>query len=87
VLVMTVEPGFGGQAFEPEMLPKIRQIRDLVGPRVRVQVDGGISPATAGDCIRAGADVLVAGHSIFDAPDETAAVTQLRRAATEAGNP
>ena len=85
VLVMTVEPGFGGQAFEPEMLPKIRHVRQMVGPGVRVQVDGGITPATARACIQAGADVLVAGHSIFDAPDETLAVTQLRQAAVEAG--
>ena len=87
VLVMTVEPGFGGKAFEPEMLPKIRQIRDIVGPHVRVQVDGGISPATARACIQAGADVLVAGHAIFAAADATLAVTQLRRAALEAGHP
>ncbi|MCY2929311.1 MAG: ribulose-phosphate 3-epimerase [Planctomycetota bacterium] len=84
VLVMTVEPGFGGQAFEPDMLPKIRAIREMVGPGVRVQVDGGIAPDTARQCIQAGADVLVAGHAIFDAPDEALAVAQLRQAAQEA---
>src|SRR5207249_1557382 len=62
ILVMTVNPGFGGQAFIPAMLEKIREVRDMVSGRdIRIEVDGGIAPVTAGDVVRAGADVLIAG--------------------------
>ena len=66
VLVMTVNPGFGGQAFIPAMLPKIRQVRAMTkGHDIDIEVDGGIAPDNAGDVARAGANVLVAGSAIF----------------------
>ena len=81
ILVMTVEPGFGGQAFMSDMLPKIRAIREeanRVNPDVLIQVDGGIVPETAKLCIEAGADVLVSGSFIFGAEDTAKAVNSLR---------
>jgi len=84
VLVMTVEPGFGGQAFLPGMLPKIEQLAGLCQKRgltVDIQVDGGINTAVAGPVARAGANILVAGTAIFGAEDPAAAVSQLRRSA------
>ncbi len=65
VLVMTVSPGFGGQEFIPETAHKVRQVRELVGPATRVQVDGGISAETAPEVVRCGADTLVVGSAIF----------------------
>ena len=66
VLVMTVNPGFGGQAFIPAMVEKIRNIRRMIGDRpIRLEVDGGINAETAGDAAAAGADVLVAGSAVF----------------------
>jgi ribulose-phosphate 3-epimerase len=66
VLVMTVNPGFGGQAFIPSMLRKIERVRQLVGNRpIRIEVDGGVTAETAPDCIAAGAEVLVAGSAIY----------------------
>ena len=70
VLVMTVNPGFGGQSFIPSTLPKIRQIRDMIDrfrPTIELEVDGGIDPATAPKAVEAGANVLVAGSAIFGA--------------------
>lgn len=78
VLVMTVRPGFGGQQFIPETLEKIHQVRELVSPAVRVQVDGGISVQTARQAVEAGADTLVAGSAIFGQKDRLAAVNALR---------
>ncbi|HEY8317423.1 MAG TPA: ribulose-phosphate 3-epimerase [Amnibacterium sp.] len=83
VLVMTVEPGFGGQAFQPEMLDKIRQVRGTIGDRdVWLQVDGGIGPATIARTREAGADTFVAGSSVFGDADPDAAVRRLRELAT-----
>jgi ribulose-phosphate 3-epimerase len=66
VLVMTVNPGFGGQSFIPAMPAKIARIRDMIGARpIRLEVDGGITPSTAALAVKAGADVLVAGSAIF----------------------
>ena len=66
VLVMTVNPGFGGQAFIPAMVDKIRRIRAMIGERpIHLEVDGGIAPDTAGACAEAGANVLVAGSAVF----------------------
>jgi ribulose-phosphate 3-epimerase len=66
VLVMTVNPGFGGQSFIPAMTAKIARIRDMIGARpIRLEVDGGITPSTAALAVKAGADVLVAGSAIF----------------------
>jgi ribulose-phosphate 3-epimerase len=70
ILVMTVNPGFGGQAFIPEMVPKVRHVRamlDELGSQAELEVDGGIDPETAPLVVQAGADVLVAGTAIFKA--------------------
>ena len=72
VLIMTVNPGFGGQKFIPETLPKIRQVRKAIIDRnfdCEVEVDGGINEQTAASVVEAGADVLVAGSSVYGAPD------------------
>jgi ribulose-phosphate 3-epimerase len=81
VLVMTVEPGFGGQAFMADQLPKVREVRQAVaryGGEVWVQVDGGVSAANIEACAEAGADVFVAGSAVFGAEAAAAAVEQLR---------
>lgn len=83
VLVMSVEPGRGGQAFLPAALDRIRLLaerRARLGARYLVSVDGGVSPATAAACRGAGADVLIAGTAVFDAPDAAAAVRAIRGA-------
>jgi len=85
VLVMTVEPGYGGQEFMYGMLDKIAQVRGMLTGGQRLQVDGGINPATAGACAASGADVFVAGESIFGAPDIPGAVRALRQGALNAG--
>ena len=75
VLVMTVQPGFGGQSFRRDMLPKITQLRDWRAARglaFRLEVDGGIDLATGSECHAAGADTFVAGTSFFKAPDKPA---------------
>ncbi|MGE5508740.1 MAG: ribulose-phosphate 3-epimerase [Chitinophagales bacterium] len=81
VLIMTVEPGFGGQRFIPGMLPKLRRLTEwcaaLPSPPLR-EVDGGVSPATAPGLLAAGAQILVAGSAVFGAPDRTAAIAALR---------
>lgn len=79
VLVMTVEPGFGGQSFMEDMLPKIREIRKLA-PDVDIQVDGGINKNTAALCADAGANVFVVGTASFGAPDMKAAIDDVRKA-------
>ncbi|WP_211229909.1 ribulose-phosphate 3-epimerase [Desulfovirgula thermocuniculi] len=84
VLVMTVNPGFGGQAFIPQVVPKIRRIREMMekeGVRAEIQVDGGIGPANARLVVQAGATVLVAGTAIFGAADPEGAIKSLRLAA------
>ena len=84
VLLMTVEPGFGGQPFQGRVVPKIRALRlraRRLGLRLDIQVDGGITVGTARTAVRAGANVLVAGVAIFGAPDPTAALGRLRRSA------
>ncbi len=77
VLVMTVNPGFGGQAFIPEMLRKIENVRAMIGDK-DLEVDGGIDPSTAPDVIRAGANVLVAGSYIFRSDSYLDAIDSLR---------
>lgn len=87
VLVMTVEPGFGGQEFLEIMLPKIRRTRQLMdrhGLQMWLQVDGGVSAATIEQCAEAGADVFVAGSSVYGTDDPAAAVRALRHQAEEA---
>ena len=81
VLVMTVEPGFGGQSFMADQLPKVRAVRESVrrhGGQVWIQVDGGVSASTIEACAEAGADVFVAGSAVFGPEDAAAAVEQLR---------
>jgi ribulose-phosphate 3-epimerase len=81
LLIMTVEPGFGGQSFMADMLPKIREVRgyiDQLNPACMLQVDGGINPETAALCVKAGADVLVAGSDLFKAADRKARIRLLR---------
>ena len=81
VLVMTVEPGFGGQKFLDLCLPKIRRARQLIsesGGDVWLQVDGGVSVETVERCVEAGADALVAGSAVFAADDPDAMISRLR---------
>ena len=81
VLIMTVEPGFGGQSFMADQMPKVRQVRDAVrrhGGEIWVQVDGGVSADTIEQCADAGADVFVAGSAVYGADDAAAAVDELR---------
>ena len=77
VLCMTVNPGWGGQAFIPASLDKIRRLRELIGPEVELEVDGGIDADTAGPCAEAGASLFVAGTSVFGSPDPGAAFRQV----------
>ena len=81
LLIMTVEPGFGGQSFMPEMLEKIREaarLRRELGLDFLIEVDGGITVETAALCSEAGAEVMVAGTSVFKAPDRAAEISALR---------
>lgn len=84
VVVMSVEPGYGGQVFIPDVLPKVESAREFVekhGLTADIEVDGGITPDNAGQAIAAGATVLVAGTAVFRADDPPSAVSALRRAA------
>ena len=84
VLLMTVNPGFGGQRFIPNVLPKIRALRDLIekrGLKIDIQVDGGINSRTAFDAAAAGANVLVAGSAVFGARDYRQAIDAIRAGA------
>ncbi len=83
LLIMSVEPGFGGQAFLDVVLPKIRRARAAIGDLdVWLQVDGGVSLATVERCVEAGADVLVAGSAVYGAADPAEAIQRLRAAAS-----
>jgi ribulose-phosphate 3-epimerase len=89
ILVMTVNPGFGGQKFLPEMLPKIRRIRSLCTERGLdpvIEVDGGENAATVGQSVAAGATAIVAGSAIFGAKDYRAAIAAIRAGAEGARN-
>ena len=79
VLVMTVEPGFGGQSFMADMLPKVRALKEKA-PGLLVQVDGGVNWETAPVCAQAGVDICVAGTSVFGAPSRAEAIRALRQA-------
>ncbi|MBR7150207.1 MAG: ribulose-phosphate 3-epimerase [Oscillospiraceae bacterium] len=81
VLVMTVEPGFGGQKFMADMMPKVAQLRkwlDEVNPECELEVDGGVDTVTCRTCIEAGANVLVAGSAVYKADDIPARIRELR---------
>ena len=81
ILVMTVEPGFGGQRFMADMMPKVQEIRryiDAMNPTCELEVDGGVDPATCKLCTASGANVLVAGSSVYKAEDIPARIRELR---------
>ena len=81
ILVMSVEPGFGGQKFMADMMPKLKQLRamlDEVNPACHLEVDGGVAPDTCKTCIEAGANVLVAGSAVYKAADIPARIAELR---------
>jgi len=79
ILVMTVNPGFGGQSFIASQLPKLKQLKALIGTRpVELEVDGGINAETARQCVSAGANVLVAGTAVFGSPDYAGNIAKLR---------
>ncbi len=80
VLVMTVHPGFGGQSFIDEAARKVIAIRKIIGPDIRVEVDGGIDPETTRTVVSYGADTLVAGNAIFGRSDRLAAMAAIRKA-------
>ena len=82
ILIMTVNPGFGGQSFIPAMLEKIKQAKQMVGGRnIDIEVDGGVDTTNARACVEAGANVLVAGSSLFKGPDYVANLKALKLAA------
>ena len=81
VLVMTVRPGFGGQEFMTEAAKKISRVREIVGPDIRIEVDGGIDTQTTPIVVSYGADTLVAGNAIFAKTDRIAAINAIREAA------
>ncbi|WP_342430555.1 ribulose-phosphate 3-epimerase [Neobacillus sp. FSL H8-0543] len=81
VLLMSVNPGFGGQKFIPEVLPKIKKVREVAaekGLTIEIEIDGGVNPETAKLCIEAGANVLVAGSAIYNEEDYTKAISSIR---------
>ena len=87
ILVMTVNPGFGGQTFIPAMLDKIRRVRAMIGDLpIELEVDGGVAATNAAEIAAAGANVFVAGSSIFESGDYAKAIAALRAAATAGGS-
>ena len=79
ILIMTVNPGFGGQSFITSQLDKIARVKELIGSRnMKIEVDGGINPLTAAECVAAGADILVAGTTVFDGSDYRKNIESLR---------
>jgi ribulose-phosphate 3-epimerase len=85
LLCMSVNPGWGGQSFIPATLDRLPRIRELAGPGVAVEVDGGVSPHTAADVYRAGANILVAGSAVFSSPSPGAAYAELVELVAAAG--
>jgi ribulose-phosphate 3-epimerase len=86
---MTVEPGFSGQSFMADMMPKVRHARELIRQRdlpMTIQVDGGVSERTIEECAENGADVFVCGHGVFRAENPRAACINLRKLALDAQN-
>ena len=81
VLVMSVEPGFGGQAFQPQALQKVEALRDEIerqALQLPIQIDGGVNPQNAASCRSAGVSILVAGSAVFRAEDPSRAISDLR---------
>src|SRR4051812_19660205 len=79
ILIMSVVPGFSGQKFMPEVLPKVREIKKRIKQNQRIEIDGGINPETIKQAKDAGADLFVVASAIFDTPDRKAAIASLRR--------
>jgi ribulose-phosphate 3-epimerase len=79
ILIMSVVPGFSGQKFMPEVLPKVREISKRIKPHQRIEIDGGINPQTIKQARDAGAELFVVASAIFDEPDRKAAIAALRR--------
>lgn len=81
VLLMSVNPGFGGQKFIPEVLPKIRKVKEMAeqkGLHIEIEIDGGVNPETAKQCVEAGATVLVAGSAVYNEKDRAKAISSIR---------
>ena len=81
IMLMTVNPGFGGQSFIKTMLPKVARLRNMIdnsGYKILIEIDGGVSPKTAPDLIREGADVFVAGSAVFNHPPYNEVIAKLR---------
>lgn len=81
VLLMSVNPGFGGQSFIPEVLPKIRSVKEMadqLNPTLEIEIDGGVNEETARLCVEAGANVLVAGSAIYNQSDRKKAIEAIR---------
>ncbi len=86
ILLMTVNPGFGGQAFIPAVVEKIRRVKAMVGSRpIDIEVDGGVTPETAGACAAAGANALVAGSAVFKGGSEAAYAANIKSIRASAG--
>jgi len=87
VLVMSVNPGFGGQAFIPAIVPKIARLREMIGSRpIHLEVDGGVNVETAAHCTKAGADVLVAGNAVFSGGRYAENIAAIRASADRAAS-
>lgn len=86
LLIMSVNPGFGGQQFIADVLPKMTRAREIAGERLLISVDGGVAAGTIGRCASAGAEIFVAGSSIFDHADYANAAEILSKEAASCGN-
>ena len=81
ILLMSVNPGFGGQKFIPAVLPKIERVRNMIeksGRNIELEIDGGVNFENIGDILNAGANVIVAGNTVFSAPNPAEAIARLR---------
>lgn len=81
VLVMSVMPGFGGQAFQPAVLSKVRRLREIAGDRLLISIDGGVNLETVGQCAAAGARLFVAGSALFSQPDYGQFISRMNQTA------